>query len=331
MGIDIGRQSFWVITLQYFMLLILFWFRSTLNPIIPIDNFISNGYSLATQINELISSWNTVGTFVVPILISINAFEITRLASKNMVLGVRNYSPMIFYLIISCGIFLPSLASCIASFCIIESSIYASKSFRRALSFDYTFKAGLMLGLACLFVFECIFMAIPLFIALWTFRRTPRECIVSFVGFLFPFFVRSYVQWLFLDRPFLETYQLGWQSINWSWMSQVFISTTGIVQLMFVSLVILIICLSLSLIFANYKKMRKRALRLSVFFCWQLLVSLLIFIFSSNPLYGYSILAIPISVIMPYFFVCIKNRISTILYLCLLLSAVVSSSVYLLF
>lgn len=327
MGIDISRQSFNFIAVQFFALLLLFWGRTYLFPL-PIEVCTSNGYSLANWVCSLASNIGNWSYIVTMLIVIINAIEITRLISQNMILGVRNYAPMIFYLIISSGIFTPSLVSALTSFLIIESSIYTAKSFRRVLGFDSTFKSGMCLALASLLVFECIFLIIPLFIGFSLFRRTYREAFVGFLGFLVPFAFKSYIDWRFYDLPFLSYILDGWHSIKWSLISEVFVSTLGIVQLTFLCLCILTICLSVSSIYINRHTIRKRAYGLAVFFCWQLAFSILIFMFTSNPFYGYAVIAVPATVVMPYVFVSFKRRPLTILYFSLLVSIVASSLLY---
>lgn len=326
MGIDITRQPLSIVLTQFFLLMMLFWGRAELYPN-PLEGIsIASGFALGGIFDAFVSDYHQLGRLLTMSVVFVNAMLITRIVTRNMVITTRTYIPSLIYLAVSSGIFVSyDISGYIASMLIISGSDYLICSFRRVASFDDLFKGGLFFGLAPLFCFETLLLLVAMITAMIIFKRTVRETVVAFAGFMFPLLTYSYVYWG-MGYSFSHIAVWGWQSVEWLGNYGVIVGNIEVVHLVFISILILVGFLSIAAFVINARNMRNRAYRIFIYFLWLLLLCAMLFAMPFRSSTGYSLVAIALSVIIPYYFVRYHNYFSTTLYTLLMLSIIAANT-----
>lgn len=325
MRIDITRQPLGIVLMQFFLLMLLFWSRAEFFPT-PVERVdMSSGFALGGIFDFFIRSSGVLGQLIVMGVVFVNAMLITRIVTRNMVLEARTFLPALIYLMTSCGLYIGGgVSGYLVSMFTIHGTHYFIRGFRRTATFDFVFRGGLLFGLAVLFSFEAVLLFIATVIAMIIFRRTIRETIAMFAGFVLPFAIYSYIYWgMGYDFSYVALW--GWRSLALFDLYGIYISAIGVPQILFVSILTLVVFLSLGAFVVNTTTMRNRAQRIFIFFIWLLLFGIVMFALPVRSSLGYSLIAAPVALIAPYYFVKHHSRTSLYLYIALIATAVGAS------
>lgn len=288
MSIDLSRQSFSYVALQTLAVLLLF------------------------------CTWGSLGVLL-SITLLVSAFVLVRIVAKNLILSSRSYTPVLFYVLISLSVVTPSIEAVLASLFLALSAWYVSFAFRREYSFDNFFRSGFFLGISALFAFESVFLLPSLVFGLWLSKRTLRESIVAVVGFLLPLLTFAYLRWGIYDEEFLLYFKQGFESVGWGGCQCVNLYADGFMPLVSLIFSGVIFALSVFYIRRFWAQTRFGALRLCMFFVVQAVSCFVMFAFTSSANI-YSLMAVPMSILMPNLLIRGNKILGFVLYALLLVS-----------
>lgn len=338
MSFNIARQSFGLtITISSLLLLLFFWSRtwvmdgglySDTNTQFATDTF-SNA-AMMMPISEYIYSHflnipQILRQFAIAILVFINGVLITRIVTRNMVVTERTYVPIIICVIISCGLFagdsiiIPILAS---SFFIYAFDMIL-RSFKRIPEYSLVFNGALYIGLAIL-LYPPTAIFIPILpIAMVILRKNGREWIIALAGLSLPILLCSYIYW-----GIGEDFSYSIRSIV-EILSQISIRTDYASmlqqpqQIVFGFTVAVISVCSLIKFIKNGSRTRTRPYKTYLMATWSLVLAGIVTLVLSSGIYATPLLALPLAIIIPYYFSSAKGWFANLLYTLLLSSVVV--------
>jgi len=280
---------------------------------------------LGEWLSEAASVWPRTAGIVSLMLALWNSLLLTRILSRNMVLPERTYLPLILYPAMAFGgsfdpaTALPVLA---AAGLMIRSFDLTIASFRRAVLLGPLFDASLAAGIALLVWSPAVVYLLLLPVALVLFKKSAREWIVAWVGYLLPFAVCSYVYWgmgYSLGHVFGE---LGEHlSGMFSTGRPIFAERPDPVLLTFWGVCCAAAVLAAVTFWRRSETMRTRAYKSFVYFLWILVFSLLSTGLARSAT-GFPLLAAPLSVIIPAYFGRHRGWMPDLIYLTLLGSIV---------
>ena len=321
MRIDIIRQPLGLTFVLVTALLVLFWSREGAF-LMSVEQISVPTGPLGTWFDNLISPYGRLRTVLACTALFLTAFQITRIVTRNMVLVVRTYQPALFFILVSCGFFLPqsSLSIALAAFLVSRGAELMIAGFQRRATYDKFFRAGLVLGLAPLFFAPAI-ISFPMLIGgVIFFRRGWRETIVGIAAFALPFATYSYAGWM-SGAPFdvllwLMTDALTRNSGFDLW------ADAGIARLAATALLAVLTVLSIATFTIHMKQMRTRPRRVLSYFIWVLALCAGCFFLPCASPADWTLLAVPVAVIAPNYFVRYRGIVPALLYLLLLFEVI---------
>lgn len=319
MRLDTTRQSLGVVLVTTALLTMLFWSRAFAYPL-PMeqsDIWLSGLGRLVMAMNRSLQGIASI------FLVLINAVIITRIGTKNILYTAKTFISLIFYTILSCGIYISS-----DSFNLLLSSLFMLmgfelfiSAFHRQKNSGSCFTGGLLLGVAGLIYtpFFILLPAVPIILSL--FFRDGREQVTGVIGSLVPLFAISYIEWgvggNFLTMP-LDTLRYFVSPPTVVLQVESLTLATGFIF----ALVIFLITLSIGALASSRRHIRTRPMQISIAAIVVLICFAVLLLLPCSSVAVVQMMAIPIAIIAPHFFVRYSGRAALLLYTLLIISVI---------
>lgn len=321
---EITRQSLNYTLFFFLLLLLLFWGRSELSPVVT-PGVAGGDMPLGTALNRVIGAWPFIATLLAAVMIFWNSVLLVRIVSRNMILTDRSYMPMIIYLLVSAGCYLgsSSLSALIISSLMIYSFDRMLVSFRRVIQYGSLFNSTLLLGIALLIWSHTVVYIPLLVVALVLFKKGWREWIVAWMGLILPLVICSYVYWG-MGYSFTYVCVCLWNCLLAVGMPGGFMDVWKHPELMLFGVIsLLTIILSQVSFWRRASTIRTRAYKSYIYFLWILLFSALLFVIPGRSVTDLPLLAIPLAIIIPSYFIRNSGWVPNLIYLLMVGSIVV--------
>ena len=281
---------------------------------------------LTMQVDSLVSSNKVVATLIVLLLVFVNSLLVTRICIKNVIFLERSYMPSLIYVIFSVGYFssVLSVRPLLVALLIILACRKIFQTFgTKSLESGNYLEIGALFGISSILYEQALFLFPLLIIALILFRFfNIREWLAAIFGFVFPIFLAAYVSW-FLGGSFIGFFVNLIDIATSATPNAIVISHINPAEWSFIIVSFLIEILAVVKFYYNKKGKRGKLLpqKSFIFFvCFLIISNLILFVVPSQSLYFLPFTAIPIAVIIPYFFNASKaNLVSNILYISLII------------
>lgn len=331
---NLSRLSLLSVTLYSALLVVLFWWGSTISETDYAFDLQTLGVELWSVPRIFFGIEIDTNSFIAKIVGSFLTFiislEVARLAIKGVVYLERTYMPSVIFVLIS-----SSYYSATSSIPILFSTLLMVLAFTtlfkgyliKHIITKHIFIASIDIGLAVLILPATIYLTPLLFLYLALFRGGDiREWVTALVGILLPMALGFLYLWVFdfgsLEKSFnilKTTLQLNNGSVG-----RLISGELSLVHYLFIGIVLLLFVLAMlrfSRLHKSYK--RRSALGLRFFIYFSLWVAVVIFISPIRSLYLLPLLAFPLAVVIPsYYATKQSNWFSNLLYFALLLSAI---------
>lgn len=254
-------------------------------------------------------------------LILFTGMCIGRMTLRHNLYKVGTCLAIPLYAVIACGTALDGnyLQTFAASALMALSTKNFARSFCNGYGFDRIFRASLYLGLLLLTAPAALPLVLLLPLALLLFRRTVREAVVALFGLLLPLLVYAYIDWGLggtFTAPllrFLSAFLSGELFGMPVRMPMPMLIASG-------SLVLLTI-LTLTLFFSDLYATGTKARFILIFNGCSFVLTILLLLGPAATRGTLALLAVPVSILLPFLFVRIRSALSDPLYLLLLVSA----------
>ncbi len=291
----------------------LFWCRAAVAPLM-----VETAAQPEAALGGMLSSWLKGAPWLAGagylFLLLINAMGITRISTRNSLYVTRSFTPIIFFVVTACGLFLSprNVNGMIATLFFISGSRLLIAGFRRVPSFDSLLRGGFLLGLMPLFYPPALVLWTGVPAAMLIFRRSWRESVVCNVALLLPLAVYSYIVW-FAGEGFTDPAR---QIIACLGFGQAYIPLgVGIGRMVMLCLLTLLVFLSAGTYAGMARSMRTRPARIIIYFICTLVASVLMYALPCRNAVMYPLLAANVAIIAPIYFVRNPGLISAGLYI----------------
>lgn len=325
---DITKQSLSANILYIILLSSIFWSGWLLlpefNQQIEAINFSAQS-SLGNYVDAKFIENPLLGIVLSSILVVINSLLILRLCIKNVIFLDRNYMPALVYVIISAGYFNSYLSFrplIVAMLMLVAfNSVFRGYNVKSLISGVYL-KIGTLFGVAAVIYEPAIFLFPLLIAALMMFRLFDlREWSAAIVGFAIPIFFAAYVGWL-MGNGFVSYFENYIQVVSSPNAMALDFRRLKITDWAFISVIVLLVILSV-IMFSRYKQRlsnKVKPYKAYMFFVFTFIVSaVMLLVVPCRSLYFMPIVALPLAVIIPAYFMSSKaNFFSNFLYLMLI-------------
>lgn len=277
-----------------------------------------------TFIGEWLQQMGEIPVFrvLLHLLVLLNGVIITRMGTKNMLYVGKTYMPILFYPIIFCGIFFhpQSINIALGSLFLIISLQLFIKSFIRTGNASCCFSGAISLSVAGIIFPPLFITALFMPFVLRALYRSFREISVAIFGLLTPIFIVSYFSWaagsdfMDLSRSIIHSLVTG---------SNPLLSTKLPADRIFVVAILLILTAASLWGFISTKEgMRTHAYRILLSAILIMVSFVVVIALSYSFTAGVQLMAIPLAVILPYFFVRFPGKFSLSLYMLFIFSVV---------
>lgn len=255
------------------------------------------------------------------LLILFTGLCIGRLTARNNLYSVGTCLAIPLYGILLCGIGNGAfLSSCAAPALLALATKNYARSFRNGFGFDAIFRASLYLGLLPLVAPAALPLLLLLPLAVQLFRRTLRELTVALAGVLLPLFVLCYINWgaggdfaapLLLLGRLLTCGPLPTPE-----------ALLPLPKLLFAGAAIVLGLLSTLFVFADRYAVGTKPRFILLFACITLILACGSLCSPAATAETVTLLAVPVTLLLPFLFVRVRRPIATPLYAALLAVAV---------
>ncbi len=318
--LDIARQPLSLTGVLFFLLGVVFCLRWVVSPwgaeeSLGADILLGGVVLGWLDLVPLLSGVGYLG------VLGVCAFRVTRIATGNMLHVSRTFLPILFFLVVSSGVFITpaNLTGMLAAWLFTEGTYLFIASFRRALGFGTLFNAGVLLGAMPLFYPQALVLWLAVPVALVLFKRTWREGVACFAGLLLPLAGYSYLDWatggafLSAGRQIVERlgFGMGYTGLE-----------IGLGQIVLLSLLVLIFFLSAGTFAGMSRSMRTKPSRIATYFLFVTAIAAACFALPGRNVMVFPLLAVGVANIMPFFFVRNPGMVSATLYIALLVCTV---------
>ena len=308
-------------TLLLFALLLgLFWGRSELLPVAADGG----DMPLGALLNRFCAGYPVTAKTLAAVLLLLNGILLLRIVSRNMILTDRSYIPIIVYLLVAAGCSFGStaLGAVTVSLLAICSFDQMLGSFRRAVQYGKLFNAALLAGLTSLIWSHAVVYALLLPVSLILFKKGGREWIVAWVGFLLPWAICSYVYWG-MGYPFGHVTDTLAENLTNLAAPGDFPEILRRPELpVFWGMCLTTVVLSLISFIRRSDTIRTRAYKSYIYFLWILLFSAAPFAFPGRSVQDLPMIAAPLAIIIPPYFIRYRGWIPGLIYFVLVGSIV---------
>ncbi|MDD3108525.1 MAG: hypothetical protein PHV49_04860 [Alistipes sp.] len=316
--VAIPRQNLGWTLFGFSLLCLLFWVRWGYAPVAA-EGMVQSDMPLGRLLHQFslqFPLWSHGATIGV---IFWNSVLLIRIISRNMILTDRSYLPMIVYLWIIGGCYLGSgsLETAVTSLILISAFGRMLNSFRRVVQYGSLFNSALLTGIALLIWSHTIVYVPLLGVALILFKKESREWIVALAGVILPLLICSYVYWG-MGKPFDLLFVELRDGVQEAFLSEGFIrSLPSIPLLVFWGGMVLTLGFSCVTFWQRADTLRTRAYKSYLYFLWILLFSALPMIAPGRSWLDFSLLAAPLSILIPSYLKRSFGWIPNLLYLLL--------------
>lgn len=331
---NLTRVSLFSVTLYSALLVILFWWGSTVSDSAHLFDFQSLGIELWSMPMVFFGVELDTSSVIAKIIGSFLTFqislEVARLAIKGVIYMERTYMPSVIFVLISSSYYnitssLPALISTLL-FTLAFTTLYKGYLVKHIITRNI-FIASVNMGLAVLFMPSMLYFTPLLILYLVLFRNFDiREWITAIVGVALPVALGFLYLWVFNTENLASSFEMFCNSLqlNDGSTRSMMQGELNAVQYTFIGITLLLFVLSI-LRFRSVRKNYKRrsALGLRFFIYFSLWAGIIILASPVRCLYMMPILALPLSIVIPSYYAAKKsNFFSNSLYFLLLLSAI---------
>lgn len=311
---DVTRQSLASTCLLSALLLLLFWVRAELAP-----DAAESGYRIWLNL------WGDGGTpwygaVFYMMMALLNAMLAARIATRNMVFVTRTFQPIIFFVMVSCAVYMPYAdpGAMLCAWLFIVGSQFLIESFRHKYGFESLLKGGIAIGIMPLLWPPAMVMWSAVPVALALFRRTWREGIVAFAGLLLPVAVYCYAEW-FGGGEFTGFFVRAFEYISAAAEYSPLAMDIG--RMVLVCLIVLVVFLSVGAYLGIAHSMRTRPARIIIYFICMAVAGLSLFLLPCRSVAAYPVVAVSLALISPVFFVQRRGLVPALIYILLIVCA----------
>ena len=316
MRIDVSRQPSALIILTFLLLLgisVAVSFKTA--PILPPASLMPPGELITGAIGR------KTAIILSALIICYNAIMLTRIGVRHMLYRSKSFLPAAIYATMACSFYFSgnSLGIYLASALLVTGSDILASGLSRYSDFDRCFRGSLVIGCSLLLYapMAVIVVAMPFMLA--AISRSLREHIVAIVGFVLPTAICSYVYWA-IGYDFLY---IGEQlAAGLTMPSTIPPGFFDFLRIIFTSLSVLLLFMSVGTYAAMSNTMRTRPYRVSMQFVIMLIVLTGGLALPHRSLEMVLVLAAPYSIMAPFYFTRYQGRISAGIYILILLSSV---------
>lgn len=307
--------------LLFAVLALLFAYRSAVFPY-PEEIYTGSATPLEAFLIYLAGKYQLFSLIVCILLVFANGLSVSRILSRHMVLSSRSYLPMIFYLVISCGIWTGGacIPAALSSFLLLRATEYFILSFVRKTSFNNTFRGSLLIGfIPLIYPSAAVYLlAVPL--AMAVFRRSGRETTTAIVASLLPLLAYAYVMWA-LDYGFTASLSGIWHEISVpsAGLPLGVESPVEIMRVVTLGITAILLLLGLWSFLMMSDTMRTRSRAIFIYFILLLIIGCCQLLIHGREVSALIMFAVPVSAIIPAFFSRFPGWVSGSAYLVYLL------------
>lgn len=223
------------------------------------------------------------------------------------------------YGLVACGLFVADdyLMGALCAFFLARAMRNFSTSYRSGYAFSSLFRGSLYLGmLLCLYA-----PALPLFLlaplVTFLFKRTLREWLVLFCGLFFPFAALCYLHWAISAQPWEPLFAM--QQVLFSPLRlNLFAEASPVLIVQLVVLLSATLC-ALFYYLSDIYAATSKARAILTAHVWLFLLVALTLIMPAATVNSLTLVAVPVSIILPFLFARIKPSIANALYAILFL------------
>lgn len=323
MGINLARQSLGWTLLWSIMLLALFWGRGVMHPVELTASYV-NKMPLGVMLEEFALSMPALSGYIMLFFVLLNAILITRIVIRNMIYTDKVFMPAIVYIAVACGSYFgpESITGVAAAWLMVCSADLIINSFRRQKQYSRTFLASVLWGSVLLIYAPAAVFIILVPAALVVFRKDWHETVIAIIGFILPITIGSYIYWG-MGEEFRYLGQVLYDSVMCYDIQAAFPADFLRPDLLvFWGVTSLITIISILIFFGRASLIRTRPYKSIVFFIWMLVLSAALFVAPCRSVSDFPIIALPLSVIMPFFFNRQDGWITNVSYLVFILSII---------
>ena len=273
------------------------------------------------------SSYPVWGWILSAVLFLMNAIAIGKVTTSLNLYPARTTISIPLFIITACGIFISadSLSVGAAIYCTIQMLRHFGTCYIKGTHLKFALFAGLYAGLAPLFYAPTVAFVVLLPLAIVLFGFSWREIIVMITGLLLPLATTSYIDWL-LGGEFLNTSTALWSAITTPtgytpWASE------SVVALTMMGLMLFIALCGITTFVGEKRSVAVRPRTIFLFLIVTLLVACAAFALPSATAGLYAMVAIPISTLAPLMLLKLRDEISNLVILILVILLILHSFV----
>ena len=255
------------------------------------------------------------------LLILFTGLCIGRLTARNNLYSVGTCLAIPLYGILLCGIGDGAfLSSCAAPALLALATKNYARSFRNGFGFDAIFRASLYLGLLPLVAPAALPLLLLLPLAVQLFRRTLRELTVALAGVLLPLFVLCYINWG-VGGDFAAPLLLFGRLLTCGPLPTPE-ALLPLPKLLFAGAAVVLGLLSTLFVFADRYAVGTKPRFILLFACITLILACGSLCSPAATAETVTLLAVPVTLLLPFLFVRVRRPIAAPLYAALLAVAV---------
>lgn len=255
------------------------------------------------------------------LLILFTGLCIGRLTARNNLYSVGTCLAIPLYGILLCGIGDGAfLSSCAAPALLALATKNYARSFRNGFGFDAIFRASLYLGLLPLVAPAALPLLLLLPLAVQLFRRTLRELTVALAGVLLPLFVLCYINWG-VGGDFAAPLLLLGRLLTCGPLPTPE-ALLPLPKLLFTGAAVVLGLLSTLFVFADRYAVGTKPRFILLFACITLILACGSLCSPAATAETVTLLAVPVTLLLPFLFVRVRRPIAAPLYAALLAVAV---------
>lgn len=305
----------------FVLLLALFWSRAAVYPL-AVEQIGGSDVPLGRLLGRLTLGAPFVEPLVLFAILSANALLAASIVNRMMLFGVRNYLPIVFYAVVACGVFIPGnmIVLLTASLLVMSGADGFVAGQGRGASLSLMLRGALLIGSAGLVYAPATVFAVLIPAAVYFFRMGKRYLVVGVVGGVLPLLFCSYVYWA-IGKGFTTPSVEIFQAIFDGDFEGGFLRGWGIGRVVFLGILLLNTIFSLATLTMR-NLVRDRARRTTGFFVFFFVLTLLLFLLPGPAGMNFVFVALPLSVILPAWYVKYSGWFPTLLFILLLASAV---------
>jgi hypothetical protein len=317
MTFNAARQSFPLVVACSVVLVGLFFARYFTSPY-PVEEPFAGGMPLAEWLTRWSIAHPVWSGVAVGVLVVWTVFIVAMLAVRHASITSRNYLPIPIFIIAACGIFVP--AEALASYTVAWLFALATRQFILMFRKDYRFtealKAGFYLGfIPLLYAPGAIVLAlVPILAVLY--RRSARELTVGIVGALLPILGAWFVGWAKGD----DVWSLPgewWRSIAHRG-APLWPAEFPIMQTICGGAIVLLAAMAIGRFAATRLGMRTRQRKVMTHISIAVFLLAASFAVPGASLSGVPLLAVALSITIPYAYTSRQSIVASVLYILLI-------------